>query len=434
MGGMRPDGRAIRGGSAMSESTVSVLPEQLRERDQWVCWREESRDGKPTKIPVTPGSGEFASSTDPDTWASVDAALEYVDSREADGVGFVFTDDDPIVGVDLDDCRDLETGDVDDVAQDIIERLDSYTEISPSGTGFHVLIEGKLPAGRNRRGSIELYDTARFFTVTGDHLEETPGRVARRQDALEAIHREYVQDTDTDAKSESENRGTTNEQVSTDEGVNIDVDLEDEELLEKARNASNGEKFERLWSGSTAGYDSQSEADMALCYLLAFWTGGDHVRVDRLFRRSGLLREKWDDVHYADGSTYGEKTIERAITNTSDFYDPDAREDSSEASSKESESSTTDNRDEPAQNHAYLVEKNRLLSDRVDDLEATLEEKDDHIAELETTNEALREQLSDYQEELERREDSSDPEVDETSTDEDDSIWTRARRFVGDDN
>ena len=434
MGGMRPDGRTIRGGSAMSESTVSVLPEQLRERDQWVCWREESRDGKPTKIPVTPGSGEFASSTDPTTWASVGTALEYADSREADGVGFVFTDDDPIVGVDLDDCRDPETGDVDDVAQDIIERLDSYTEISPSGTGFHVLIEGKLPDGRNRRGSIELYDTARFFTVTSDHLEETPGRVARRQDALEAIHREYVQDTDTGAKSESENHGTTNEQISTNTVVEIDVDLEDEELLEKARNASNGSKFERLWNGNTVGYESQSEADMALCCLLAFWTGGDHTRVDRLFRQSGLLREKWDDVHYGDGSTYGEKTIDRAIANTSEFYDPDTRDDTGDSSPEESESSTTGDRDEPAKNHAYLVEKNRLLSDRVDGLESTLEVKDERIAELEATNEALREQLSDYQEELERREDSPDPEVDETGPDQDDSIWTRARRFVGDDN
>ncbi len=324
----------------MTERTVSVLPEQLRKRDQWVCWREELRDGKPTKIPVTPGSGEFASSTDPETWASFETALEYANSRDADGVGFVFTDDGPIVGVDLDDCRDPETGDVDDAAQDIIERLDSYTEISPSGTGFHVLIEGELPDGRNRRGSIELYDTARFFTVTGDTFEESPGRVARRQDALEAIHREYVQDTDTDAKSESGHRGVTDEQVPTDEVVDIDVDLEDKDLLEKARNASNGEKFERLWRGSTAGYDSQSEADMALCYLLAFWTGGDHTRVDAFFRQSGLLREKWDEVHYADGSTYGEKTIERAIANTSEFYDPDVRDDSSETSSRQSESST----------------------------------------------------------------------------------------------
>ncbi|ELY72164.1 hypothetical protein C488_15382 [Natrinema pellirubrum DSM 15624] len=363
---------------------------------------------------------------------SIETALEYADSGDADGVGFVFTDDDPIVGVDLDDCRNPETRDIDDLAVDIIERLDSYTEISPSGTGFHVLIEGELPDGRNRRGSIELYDTARFFTVTGDTLEESPSRVARRQDALEAIHREYVKDSESDGASESGYRGVTDEQASTDTAGDVDVDLEDEELLEKARNASNGEKFERLWRGSTAGYESQSEADMALCCLLAFWTGGDHTRMDRLFRQSGLLREKWDDVHYADGSTYGEKTIERAITSTSEFYDPDARDDSSEASSRQNESAITGSRDEPAENHAYLVEKNRLLTDRVDDLETTLEEKNERIDALEATNEALREQLRDCQETLERRDQASNPEMDEASANEGDSIWGRAKQFVGD--
>ncbi len=181
----------------MSEPMIDkpeAIPETLRERDQWVCWREEKRDGKPTKIPVTPGAGGFASATESETWASFEAARDYTETEHADGIGFVFTDDDPIVGVDLDDCRDPETGDADDVALDIIARLDSYTEVSPSGTGYHVLITGELPDGRNRRGSVELYDTARFFTVTGDHVERTPTRVARRQDALTAIHREYVQE------------------------------------------------------------------------------------------------------------------------------------------------------------------------------------------------------------------------------------------------
>ncbi len=271
---------------------VSVLPDELCEREQWVCWKEEQRDGKMTKIPVTPGSGEFASSTDSETWTVFETALDYIETGNADGVGFVFTDDDPIVGVDLDDCRDPETGDADDAALDIIERLDSYTEVSPSGTGYHVLIKGELPDGRNRRGSFELYDTARFFTVTGDHVEETPTRVARRQDALTAVHREYVQDTDDDSEGEPDRRESADEESATDGPSSVDVDLADEKLLEKAMNASNGAKFGRLWKGNTGGYDSQSEADMALCNMLAFWTGGDQPRMDELFRQSGLLRDK----------------------------------------------------------------------------------------------------------------------------------------------
>ena len=409
---------------------TAALPASLRERDQWVCWREEERDGKPTKIPVTPGTGAFASSTDPDTWDSFETALRYVETGSADGVGFVFTDDDPIVGVDLDDCRDPETEDVDDAALDIIERLDSYTEVSPSGTGYHVLITGELPKGRNRRGSIELYDTARFFTVTGDHVEETPTHVARRQDALVAIHREYVQDNDSNTASESKHRGAADEQSETNSVV--DVDLKDEELLEKATNASNGTKFERLWNGNTVGYDSQSEADMALCYLLAFWTGGDHTRVDQLFRQSGLLREKWDEVHYADGSTYGEKTIERAIANTSEFYDPESRDESTQSHASSGIPSTDARHDESGRSHAYLTEKNRLLTDRVDELEATLKQKNERIDTLEAEVERLKAELADRDRETDRT--HEERVVDGGADDEESeatSVWGRTKRLFG---
>jgi primase-polymerase (primpol)-like protein len=94
----------------------------------------------------------------------------------------------------------------------------------------------------------------------------------------------------------------------------------DQELIQQACNAANGETFEQLWNGDTTGYESHSEADMALCCYLAFWTGGNTSYMDDLFRQSGLMRDKWDTVHYADGSTYGEKTIERAVLLTNDFY------------------------------------------------------------------------------------------------------------------
>ena len=130
------------------------LPDALVEREQWVCWREEERDGKPTKVPVTPGSSGFASSTDPDTWRSFEAAVEYVETGDVEGIGFVFTDDDPIVGVDLDDCREPDTCEAEPPAQDIIDRLDSYTEISPSGTGFHVLLRGNFPRAGTDEGAL----------------------------------------------------------------------------------------------------------------------------------------------------------------------------------------------------------------------------------------------------------------------------------------
>jgi primase-polymerase (primpol)-like protein len=94
----------------------------------------------------------------------------------------------------------------------------------------------------------------------------------------------------------------------------------DEEVLDRAMSAANGEKFAALWRGHVGGYDSHSEADMALCCLLAFWTDGDPDRVDVLFRESGLVRSKWDEVHYADGATYGEQTVERACARVTEHY------------------------------------------------------------------------------------------------------------------
>ncbi|WP_225741177.1 phage NrS-1 polymerase family protein [Halorussus halophilus] len=226
------------------------------------------------------------------------------------------------MGVDLDDARDPETETPMEWADSIIEHLESYTEISPSGTGYHVLIEGELPPGRNRRGDVELYETARFFTVTGNHVTSTPRTIESRSDGLRTVYSEHVAD-----EPESADQSSLGDHETTDEPDST-LSLSDEDLLERAREASNGEKFERLWRGDTSGYDSHSEADMALACLLAFWTGGDTTQMGRLFEQSGLHREKWDTQHYGDGSTYGEKTLARAVSVTTDSYSPPAQTDS----------------------------------------------------------------------------------------------------------
>ena len=199
----------------MSESipTSRDLPDALTTRAQWLCWRAEERDGKMTKIPIDPTAGEFASTTDSDTWSDFETARDRVTSSSAaaDGLGFVFTDDDPIVGVDLDDCRIPETGKTREFATDIIDRLDSFTEVSPSGTGYHVLVEGALPERRNRKDNIELYETARFFTVTGDHVDGTPTTVEAHEQSLRAIHQEYASPETDDESSRTETDTGTSE-------------------------------------------------------------------------------------------------------------------------------------------------------------------------------------------------------------------------------
>lgn len=303
------------GGNA-NDSPFDAVPPALTERDHWVCWREEDRDGDPTKIPIDATAGRYASTTDQTTWTSFDQAIAYHDDPDTDtnGVGFVFAPEDTIAGVDLDNCRDPETGNSSDLAEDIIRRLDSYTEVSPSGTGYHVYVEGIVPDGRNRHDGVEMYDEGRFFTVTGKHIDVTPCTVKRRVDTLREIHTEYV------ARDESAGN-LASSQVDVETGATATVDLSDDELIHQMKNADDGGKFERLWSGSTSGYDSHSEARMALLCKLAFWTAKDYPRMDRLYRDSGLYPHpdkpgKWERV--------GDDEIKKAISITSATYDPDA--------------------------------------------------------------------------------------------------------------
>jgi hypothetical protein len=293
---------------AQLKDTHKVIADTTNIRDlmQWVCWRSEERDGKLTKIPYSPHTSVRASSTDPETWADYSGAVKACKEHGYGGIGFVFTPEDDLCGVDLDGCLNPETGEIERWAQEIIHELDSYSEISPSGTGVHVLVRGTLLPGRNRKGRFEAYDRGRYFTVTGRHLAGTPQSIESRQEQLERVVQWVFGGSDT----ESENGQSPNTLAPKPNG------LTDEELIQKALSASNGKRFSRLWSGDMSGYGSHSEADLALCGMLAFWTGGDPIRMDRLFRASGLYREKWERAGYREG------TLSEALDGKSEFYQP----------------------------------------------------------------------------------------------------------------
>jgi hypothetical protein len=275
----------------------------MRDLRQWLCWRLEERNGEPTKVPYSPKKQEKAKSTDPETWAGYEEAVKATRERGYDGVGFVFTLEDDFCGVDLDMCLDPETGEIEPWAQEIIEDLDSYTEISPSGRGVHILVRGELPAGRNRKGHFEAYDRSRYFTVTGRHLAGTPRAIEGRQEELQGVVRRVF--------GEESANGHTKPVAASEPVAN---GLSDDEVVRKALSASNGDKFSRLWSGDTSDYSSHSEADLALCGMLAFWTGGDAARIDSLFRQSGLYRKKWDRNDYRN------RTITEALAGKTEFY------------------------------------------------------------------------------------------------------------------
>src|SRR5215470_13981448 len=164
-------GRRLSMTAGPTSFLAANIPVTLRDHRQWVTYRKEMRPGrtKPAKIPYNARTGRFASSTDPRSWSSFDQALAVV--TQYDGIGYVFVPENEIVGIDLDGCRDPNTGALTPWAIDMIGATRSYTEISPSGCGLHIFVRGRLPAGRRKRGRIEMYDAGRYFTVTGHRLD-----------------------------------------------------------------------------------------------------------------------------------------------------------------------------------------------------------------------------------------------------------------------
>lgn len=295
-------------------------PSCIRRLPQWVAWKYIERDGKETKAPVNPRSGALAKSTEPATWGTFDEALAACrrNSRLA-GVGFVFAAEDPYCGVDLDDAIDPSTGAPKGWAAEIVERVDSYTEVSPSGTGIKIFLKASKPGSRCRKayhdGEVEIYDHGRFFTVTGRRLTTAPATIEDRQDPLERLYRAVFGDDDGHGAARPPSASGSQP------GDNGQVHLDDEEIIQLASNQRRGgAKFSALWSGHwNAHFNSASEADSSVVFTLAFYTK-DAVQIDRLFRRSGLIRPKWDQRH--GERTYGEMTIDKALTVVTKQYRP----------------------------------------------------------------------------------------------------------------
>ncbi len=283
-----------------------AIPTELKELPQWVCWRyvyQPVRNAKKpwAKVPINPHTGHEAKSNDSKTWSTFEHVMHQYQQGGVDGIGLVLTAHDPYAGIDLDGCRLPETGEIAPWGQAIVDRLASYTEVSPSETGLRIFLRGKLPLNGRRKGAIEMYDRARFLTVTGCHLENTPSTIEDRACELKAFHAEVFGARNAHANGEAQSPPNDNESS---------AGLSDEAILERAMRAANADKFMQLWAGDTSGYPSASESDLALCCLLAFWTR-DPTQIDRLFRRSKLYRPKWQDQHGTE--TYGAMTIRTAL-------------------------------------------------------------------------------------------------------------------------
>jgi len=333
---------------------IETIPNTLKVLPQWVVYgkrdvphqtqydidknRQPKTDdnGKPKidKIPYNAKTGRRAQSNNSETWSDFQTAVNAYHSGDYNGIGFVFSEQDGLAGIDLDHVLNPETGELKYFAAEILEHFpDAYVETSPSGDGLHLWVKGDVQ--RCGKGilekAVELYDakSSRYFTVTGHQWQDSRSEPHEHQAALNWLHQRHFDEAlkpKPISKSKTPSQLPVNSSYSiagstpsvdttTSQPFNVNV------LLQRARSDN---KFISLWQSDWKNkdfnYDSQSEADLALCNKLAFYLQGHPEHMDAAFRRSGLIRHKWDEVRYANGQTYGQHTVQLACENVTEYW------------------------------------------------------------------------------------------------------------------
>lgn len=273
-----------------------MIPIELQREAEWCLWKKELRpNGSVTKVPYDPKTGKMAKSNDPDTFASYEYAYEVFETEgEYDGMGIRVSKG--FAAIDIDHC--YEDGTFSDIASALMDAVPSYTEFSPSKHGLRIIFRTDAEYNKQRyyvknpNNGVEIYITGateRFVTITGNTLVNAPIKT-------------LTADMLTDICSRFMSRKQKSDK------------LTDEQIIEKASASS---KFVALFRGDMTSYNNDhSSADLALCNILAFWTGKDPKQMDSIFRRSGLYRaDKWEREDYRSA------TISKAIADTVEVYD-----------------------------------------------------------------------------------------------------------------
>ena len=285
-------------------------PESLKVHPIWVLWRlEADNKGRPTKMPYSPLYHGHASSKDPKTWGTFIQAVQQYESQPCfyDGVAVCISRDYGLIFIDIDHCID-DDGVMDDRALDIIDQFEGqYMEISQSGTGIHILTKGSIPrSSKNSKVDVEMYADKRFCAMTGNPLRR--GEPTEAQAAIDYVFSKYKTEDIPLKPVRSESVTLCNN---------------DKWIIS---HASGHGRFDSLYAGQwqAAGYSSQSEADLALLMILSFWTNCNADQMDRLFRSSGLYRDKWERQDYRDRTLTS--AISRCEHTLADYIDQKNRE------------------------------------------------------------------------------------------------------------
>lgn len=298
-----------------SREMYNNFPDELKQVPNWCNFKFEPRgkDGKISKVPYSCITGRMAKANDPNTWGTFDQAVQGL--KNTDGIGFFFSP--PYFGVDIDHMNDM--GDGDEIQKEFMNTLQSYTELSPSGNGIHVICRGHLPKGGNRKGCFEMYDNGRYFTMTGNMIGNYG--INECTESIKSLHEKYIGNKNppkkpTGGQPQEEGDSTPLQKIPCGgDSQPFHNGLTYEFCLSKALNDP---KLSNLYHSTPQDSTDKSKVDMKLANKLAFYLQKDKEWIRQAMFGSGLVRDKWT-AH----KDYLDRTIEKAIVRTEKTYDPD---------------------------------------------------------------------------------------------------------------
>lgn len=298
-------------------TNINNIPKELTKLKQWCVFKIQPprKEGQHKgKIPINPITGKGASSNDSSTWCSFETASNALkQNNDYDGLGFFFNND--YIGIDIDDIPEeieafkqnpANTSNLINWLNSLINH--SYLEVSQSGKGIHAIVKGKIPGKHRRHGNYEMYESGRFFALTGNTIGKPVIKSLDESEMSTLYEFCFGKDKVTPLHPENDSDET--------------IDLSVTEIIKRAEESpKSGKRFTLFMQGGWEQfYNSQSEADMAFANDLAFWCGRDIHKMDQIFRNSSLIRDKWDRQDGA--TTYGQRTLQKAINETPNVYNP----------------------------------------------------------------------------------------------------------------
>lgn len=300
----------------MTKFNYKTVPEELRNLKQWGLFHLKyiPERKKNTKIPLNAYNGERGKSNDPSTWSDFDTALRALTKyNQADGLAFYFANG--YVGLDIDsiesDLQDYFAGSPETLIttfKNLTKK--TYMEISQSGKGIHAIFKGNIPGRHRRKGKYEMYQSGRFFALTGNTIGSNKIQ-SLNHDEMKKLY-EFLFGKDKIVNTDDYKEKPIN---------NLPVS----EIISRMLSSTRGQRDKLfMYGGWEEFYPSQSEADLAFANDLAFWTGKDFHKMDEIFRNSSLIRDKWNEKHGA--TTYGIATLNKAINDTTNTFTTDNTE------------------------------------------------------------------------------------------------------------